>query len=328
MAAVASRRKLTTPLAHIRRQLLDTIEQPQTPCAIFRTHTSNPSHGCLVFGPAGCGKSNLLRDVAESAEEHVVFINCCDLLTSQTWEPIAHLQELFRQARAASPALLILDDFDTAEWVREELRDRFVQHFVTEMNAMTESEEVVRVIIAANRPDLISGTILQTGRVDSLLYIGLPTLQSRMAVIQAGMEDPELLADAEVEVDHSELAERTEGCSISDILTLCMCARMDILRKAILEKRLEGTSNNRSGDSDGTSVNVQNDWPRITKQDVINLALHEPIRPSIDAKANKRFGDYQCEAEQQLQCVTIVCEHPCRDSNFNDQMKDADTRCA
>jgi SpoVK/Ycf46/Vps4 family AAA+-type ATPase len=66
----------------------------------------------------------------------------------------------------------------------------------------------VFIIGATNRPDIIDAAVMRPGRLDQLLYIPLPDLDSRISILKANLRKSPVSDD----VDLVHLANHTEGC--------------------------------------------------------------------------------------------------------------------
>lgn len=55
---------------------------------------------------------------------------------------------------------------------------------LTEMDGV-ESRQEVFLMAATNRPDIIDSAVLRPGRLDKILYVGLPTASDRVDILHA-----------------------------------------------------------------------------------------------------------------------------------------------
>ena len=69
------------------------------------------------------------------------------------------------------------------------------------------------MLIATNRPGMIDGAFLRSGRISASVYISLPNIDSRREIIQTAFKDVPLAHD----VDLEKLAEITEGYSCAEL---------------------------------------------------------------------------------------------------------------
>lgn len=60
---------------------------------------------------------------------------------------------------------------------------RVVNQMLTEMDGV-ETRHGVYLLAASNRPDIIDPAVLRPGRLDKILYVGLPTAQDRVDILR------------------------------------------------------------------------------------------------------------------------------------------------
>lgn len=61
---------------------------------------------------------------------------------------------------------------------------RVVNQMLTEMDGI-ESRKDVFLLAASNRPDIIDPAVLRPGRLDKILYVGLPSASDRVDILRA-----------------------------------------------------------------------------------------------------------------------------------------------
>lgn len=61
---------------------------------------------------------------------------------------------------------------------------RVVNQMLTEMDGV-ESRKDVFLMAASNRPDIIDPAVLRPGRLDKILYVGLPNRSDRVDILRA-----------------------------------------------------------------------------------------------------------------------------------------------
>lgn len=96
--------------------------------------------------------------------------------------------QVFARARASAPCIIFFDELDALAPARGRsfdsgaVMDRVVAQLLTEMDGVNKSRDVF-VIGATNRPDLLDAALLRPGRLDKLVYVGVPdTFAERMKV--------------------------------------------------------------------------------------------------------------------------------------------------
>lgn len=61
---------------------------------------------------------------------------------------------------------------------------RVVNQLLTEMDGVEDRKEVY-IMAATNRPDIIDPAVLRPGRLDKILYVGLPQEEDRVDILRA-----------------------------------------------------------------------------------------------------------------------------------------------
>ena len=112
------------------------------------------------------------------------------------------IREIFRKARAASPSIIFFDEIDAMTTSRGSgngtVNDRILATLLNEMDGI---EELVNVTIlaATNRPDVIDSALLRPGRIDRILYVGLPDFASRKEIFGIEFRRIKIAADVVIE---------------------------------------------------------------------------------------------------------------------------------
>lgn len=130
--------------------------------------------------------------------------------------------EVFSRARAAAPCVIFFDEFDALAAVRDDSSGtsagiRVVAQLLQELDGVvssTRNDVGVVVVAATNRPDLIDPALLRPGRMDSLLYIGLPDATARSAIIASALTNIPCAGD----VDVASIADATDGYSGAEVV--------------------------------------------------------------------------------------------------------------
>jgi transitional endoplasmic reticulum ATPase len=226
-------------LEDVKKQLIEMVQWPFEHPEVFLKYGQKPSRGCLFFGPPGCGKTLMAKAVASESSANFISIKGPELLTMWFGESEANVREVFDKARTAAPCILFFDELDSVAKSRGGSSgdaggagDRVMNQLLTEMDGVT-AQKLVFFIGATNRPDILDPAMLRPGRLDSLIYIGLPDFDSRVSIFKASMRK----TPVDPEVDFEYLADRTEGFSGADIAGVCTAAAKHAIRMCIDHER-------------------------------------------------------------------------------------------
>src|SRR5438067_10314545 len=126
--------------------------------------------GVLLVGPPGTGKTLLARAVAGEANVPFFSINGSEFVEMFVGVGAARVRDLFEQARENAPCLLFIDEIDAVGRMRgagggggSDEREQTLNQILSEMDGFQPNEMVI-VIAATNRPDVLDSALLRPGR--------------------------------------------------------------------------------------------------------------------------------------------------------------------
>lgn len=145
-----------------------------------------------------------------------------EILSMYVGESERSLREIFRKARSARPSIIFFDEIDAIASKRSNTSQGGVNVLTTLLNEMDGIEELrnVLVVAATNKPEVIDPALMRPGRLDNILYIGLPDSEARKEILNIWFRK----SVVNPEVDLAELASKTEGYSGAEIVNICETA--------------------------------------------------------------------------------------------------------
>lgn len=183
----------------------------------------NSKKGVLLYGPPGCSKTLTVKALATEAGLNFLAVKGAEVLSMYVGESERALREVFRKARAASPSIIFFDEIDAIASKRGEPGSHGgVNVLTTLLNEMDGIEELknVLVVAATNRPEVLDPALMRPGRLDNILYIGLPNMEARKELFDIWFSK----SDIHDEADPIILASLTEGYSGAELVSLCEAA--------------------------------------------------------------------------------------------------------
>jgi cell division protease FtsH len=178
--------------------------------------------GVLLVGPPGTGKTLLARAVAGEANVPFFSISGSDFMEMFVGVGASRVRELFKEARAAAPSIIFIDELDSIGRLRgaglgggHDEREQTLNQLLSEMDGFLANESVI-VLAATNRPDILDPALLRPGRFDRRVTVDLPTLESRREILVLHARNKPLADD----VDLAQLARGTPGFSGADLENL------------------------------------------------------------------------------------------------------------
>nr|AIF08304.1 ATPase AAA (VCP, CDC48) [uncultured marine thaumarchaeote KM3_28_B05] len=187
-----------------------------------------PPKGALLYGPPGCGKTLLARALATESSGNMILVRGSEILSKWVGESEKAVREIFRKAKSASPCVIIFDELDSLAKFKsgEESGsgETVLSQLLTEMEDGVSSRVVV--IGISNRPDMIDGSILRTGRLDLRIFIQPPDERGRFDIIKILTDSMPLSSD----VNLKEIAVATQNYSGADLAALCREAAVNAMQ--------------------------------------------------------------------------------------------------
>ncbi|EQC41700.1 cell division cycle protein 48 [Saprolegnia diclina VS20] len=222
-------------LESVKRELRELVQYPVEHPEKFEKYGMSASKGVLFYGPPGCGKTLLAKAVANECQANFISVKGPELLTMWFGESEANVREVFDKARAAAPCVLFFDELDSIAQQRGGSSgdgggagDRVMNQLLTEMDGMGAKKNVF-FIGATNRPDIIDPALMRPGRLDQLIFIPMPDLESRLSILKAALRKSPVSKD----VDLNYLAAQTDKFTGADLTEICQRAAKLAIRESI-----------------------------------------------------------------------------------------------
>lgn len=174
-------------LLPVREELLTAIVEPIRHPEKYRRVGITAPTGVLLWGPPGCGKTLLAKAVANESRANFISIKGPELLNKYIGESERAVRQVFVRARSSIPCVIFFDELDALVPKRDdalsESSARVVNTLLTELDGLS-SREGIYVIAATNRPDIIDPAMLRPGRLETLIFVDLPTAPERVEIMQ------------------------------------------------------------------------------------------------------------------------------------------------
>jgi cell division protease FtsH len=219
-------------LAAAKRDLTEIVEFLKDPQRFHKLGAKIP-RGVLLLGPPGTGKTLLARAVAGEADVPFFSITASEFVEMFVGVGAARVRELFEQAKQQSPAIVFIDEIDAVGRARgtglgggHDEREQTLNQLLAEMDGF-ESNDMVVVIAATNRPDVLDAALLRPGRFDRRVVVDLPEAAARKAILAVHTKDKPLHAGISLD----EIASMTAGFAGADLANLANEAALQASRR-------------------------------------------------------------------------------------------------
>lgn len=177
--------------------------------------------GALLVGPPGTGKTLLAKAVAGEAGVPFFSISASEFVEMFVGVGASRVRDLFKQARAAAPCVIFIDEIDAVGRKRNvkvmgnDERDQTLNQLLVELDGFNAREAIV-VMAATNRVDILDKALLRPGRFDRHITVSLPDRVGREAILRVHTRRVPLEEDVHLE----RLSRLTIGMSGADLANL------------------------------------------------------------------------------------------------------------
>ncbi len=217
-------------------------------------------NGILLFGPPGCGKTYISRQLAEELNFFFKEVFPSEIGSTFIHDTTLKIRDVFDSAADNAPAMVFIDEFEAMVPARRSLAAH-QQHTAEEVSEFLKQLEScaqrhIMLIAATNEPWKIDPAVIRTGRLDKLIYVAAPDAGARTAMLRFHLWGRR----QEDNIDVAAIAEVLSGYAASDIKLLVD----EAARRARKERR------------------------PITEED-LRIAVRDLVHASITARDELRF---------------------------------------
>ena len=243
--------------------------------------------GVLLVGPPGTGKTLFAKAVAGEAGVPFFSISGSDFVEMFVGVGASRVRDLFETAKKNMPCIVFIDEIDAVGRQRgtgmgggHDEREQTLNQLLVQMDGF-ESNEGIIIMAATNRADILDPALLRPGRFDRQIYVNLPDVRGREAILKVHARNKPLALD----VNFKTVARMTSGFSGADLENLLneasiLAARAN--RKFITNKDLyEGINKVLIGPQKKSRLVTETD-KRITAYHEAGHAILARLLPNCD----------------------------------------------
>lgn len=213
----------------LKLKLRQAVEWPLKHADSFKRLGIKPPGGVLLYGPPGCSKTMIAKALATESGLNFLSIKGPELFSKWVGESERAVRDLFTKARQVAPSVIFFDEMDAIGGERgagEGVHERVLAQLLTELDGVVPLNSVT-ILAATNRPDRMDRALLRPGRLDRLIYVPLPDIETRLQILELKLGK---MATSDDVNTHS-LATRTEGFSGAELEGLCHEAALRALER-------------------------------------------------------------------------------------------------
>jgi len=223
-------------LDDLKLKLRQAVEWPIKHPEVFTRMGISAPRGLLMYGPPGCSKTMIAKALANESGLNFLSIKGPELFSKWVGESEKAVREVFRKARQVKPSIVFFDEIDAIGGARGggggggggKVGDRVLAQLLTEMDGV-EGLTGVTVVAATNRPDMMDQALLRPGRLDRVVYVPLPDMDTRRKVLEVHTKSIPLGEKVDLET----VAARTEGYSGAEVAAVCNEAALAALEQSV-----------------------------------------------------------------------------------------------
>ena len=217
-------------LQEVKRMLDAVVEHSHIHAEIYEQVGLTPPRGILLVGPAGTGKTAMVRALSGEKQIPLIAIDGPQLYSKWLGDSERALREVFKKARRAAPCILFFDTIDAlaprfaGDQFASDVYQRILSQLLREIDNLRDVKGVI-LLAATDRPERIEPALLRSGRFDYVLPFAKPEAADRVAIMRLCCRRVPLASD----VDFQELAGQMEGLTGADIESLCKKATLSAI---------------------------------------------------------------------------------------------------
>lgn len=178
--------------------------------------------GVLLVGPPGTGKTLFAKAVAGEAGVPFFSISGSDFVEMFVGVGASRVRDLFDAAKKNQPCIVFIDEIDAVGRQRgtglgggHDEREQTLNQLLVQMDGFETNEGII-VMAATNRADILDPALLRPGRFDRQIYVNIPDVKGREAILKVHARNKPLAPD----VNFKTVARMTSGFSGADLENL------------------------------------------------------------------------------------------------------------
>ena len=205
-------------MSDLKNMLINDVINPLKNPEKFKKFKVSIPNGIILYGPPGCGKTFIVRKLAEELGFSFYEVKHSDLTTPFVHGSVGNIRKYFDIAKNNSPCVLFFDEIsglvpnrNNLNSIDNGMKEEEINEFLIQLNDA--ADKGILVVGATNFIERVDPAILRTGRFDKKFHVPYPDLEARRELFRVGLSGRPYV---DVNLDH--LALESENLSCSDII--------------------------------------------------------------------------------------------------------------
>lgn len=203
-------------MKRLKAVLIEDVINPIRDPEPFKRYGLSIPNGILLYGPPGCGKTFIARQLTEELGWYFKEIKGSDIGSVYIHGTVLAIRDLFTELEENAPAMVFIDEFEGLVPKRSELsgiqqyKSEEVNEFLVHLNECAAKR--IFIIAATNEPYKIDEAILRPGRLDKMIFVEPPDFEARIELLKMYLSHRPL-----ANFQFEDYAQSLEGYSCVDI---------------------------------------------------------------------------------------------------------------
>ncbi|MDR1009429.1 MAG: ATP-dependent zinc metalloprotease FtsH [Rickettsiales bacterium] len=243
--------------------------------------------GVLLVGPPGTGKTLLARAIAGEAGVPFLSMSGSDFVEMFVGVGASRVRSLFESAKKRAPCLIFIDEIDAVGRHRgsgygggNDEREQTLNQLLVEMDGFETNEGII-LVAATNRADVLDEALLRPGRFDRQVYISLPDIKGREAILKKYISEIKIASS----VDAGAVARGTPGFSGAELANLvneAALAAARFSRKTVTQEDFEYARDKILMGMERSSLTQTKEEIKMTAYHEAGHAICSALLPEVD----------------------------------------------
>lgn len=206
-------------MQELKNQFIADVINPLKNPEKFKKFKVSIPNGIILYGPPGCGKTFIVRKLAEELGYNFTEIKHSDLATPFIHGSVSNIGKAFEIAKQNAPVILFFDEISGLVPDRRDMnsfdngiKEEEVNEFLIQLNDA--GDKNILVVGATNYIDRIDPAVLRPGRFDKKIYVSPPDFDARKSLFKIGLANRPF----DKNISFSQLSNLTDEFTCADII--------------------------------------------------------------------------------------------------------------